>query len=537
MPAMNLIDRAIATVAPLHAQRRLLARASLTAFQALEPSVSPLNAPGLSGGGSTPARRTWFPRARDARADTLRDLPFNRAASRELVRTSAIAAGAVQTNCDRVVGTGLALVSQPNRQVLGWSADQAAEWKAKTQAEFSLWSDSTDCDQESTLNFYAKQNLQLRAMLESGDCFTLLPAGKRTSSQPYALRLQSIEADRVGAPGLSDWQKRDEAGGVRLDPATGAPKAYHLYDDHPGAWYAGAGGYGKGVWVDRVGATGRLRMLHHFQKKRPGMVRGVPYLTPIVDCIKQITRYSEAEIMAAVISAYLTVFIETPGGEAAPVFAGDAMAVPDGGEIGLGQGAVVGLAPGEKPHTVNPSRPNPQFAPFVDGVMTQIGMALGLPRELLVKQFNSSYSASKAALLDAWVYIRGMRYWLAGSFCQPVYETWLAEAVAIGRIAAPGFFTDPLLRWAYTRAAWPGDSMGSINPKDEVEAYTRAIDARLMTREQAEWQLFGTDFNQTFDQKADEIKRLAAADMLPAAAPGAAAPQQTGAQPPKEPQP
>ena len=72
---------------------------------------------------------------------------------------------------------------------------------------------------------------------------------------------------------------------------------------------------------------------------------------------------------------------------------------------------------------------------------------------------------------------------------------------------------------------------------DEVEAYTRAIDARLMTREQAEWQLFGTDFNQTFDQKADEIKRLAAADMLPAAAPGAAAPQQTGAQPPKEPQP
>ena len=482
MPAMNLIDRAIATVAPLHAQRRLLARASLTAFQALEPSVSPLNAPGLSGGGSTPARRTWFPRARDARADTLRDLPFNRAASRELVRTSAIAAGAVQTNCDRVVGTGLALVSQPNRQVLGWSADQAAEWKAKTQAEFSLWADSTDCDQEATLNFYAKQNLQLRAMLESGDCFTLLPAGKRTSSQPYALRLQSIEADRVGA-------------------------------------------------------TGRLRMLHHFQKKRPGMVRGVPYLTPIVDCIKQITRYSEAEIMAAVISAYLTVFIETPSGDAAPVFAGDDGAVPDGGEIGLGQGAVVGLAPGEKPHTVNPSRPNPQFAPFVDGVMTQIGMALGLPRELLVKQFNSSYSASKAALLDAWVYIRGMRYWLAGSFCQPVYETWLAEAVAIGRIAAPGFFTDPLLRWAYTRAAWPGDSMGSINPKDEVEAYTRAIDARLMTREQAEWQLFGTDFNQTFDQKADEIKRLAAADMLPAAAPGAAAPQHTGAQPPKEPQP
>ncbi|MFD1709843.1 phage portal protein [Ottowia sp. GY511] len=490
--------------------------------------------PGM-GQGATPARRTWWPRAHDARTDTLPELTFNRAASRELIRTNAIAAGAIQTNLDRVVGTGLALVAQPNRQVLGWSADQAAEWKAKTQAEFSLWSDSTDCDQEGTQNFYEKQALTLGGALASGDCFTLMPNGQRTSSQPYALRLQTIEADRVGPTSLIEQMTATEAGGVRFDPRTGVPTDYHLYDVHPGAWMAGAGLSHQGRWVKRIGASGRRVMLHHFQKKRPGMVRGVPYLTPIIDCIKQIGRYSDAEIMAAVISAYLTVFIKTPGGDASPAFAGEEVVVPTEGEIGLGMGAVVGLAPGEEPVTVNPSRPNPQFAPFIEGVMTQIGMALGIPREVLIKQFNSSYSASKAALLDAWVYFRGMRYWLAGSFCQPIYETWLAEAVSLGRIAAPGFFTDPLLRWAYTRASWPGDSMGSINPKDEVEAYTRAIDARLMTRELAEWQLFGTDFNQTFDQKADEIKRLAAADMLPAAAPGAAAQPQPSGAPTKEP--
>lgn len=496
-------------------------------------AVSPLNAPGYEAPVTTsPARRTWFPSIRDARADTLSDLPFNRAASRELTRTNAIAAGAIRTNIDRVVGTGLALVAQPDRRVLGWSEDQQAEWKAKAQAEFSIWSDSKDCDQEGALNFYEMQALQLGAMLESGDVFTLLPSGKRTLSQPYALRLQSVEADRVGPEKLTAYEKRNEAGGVRFDPLTGAPAQFFLYDTHPGAWYSDANSSrGKGRWIDRLGPSGRLRMLHHFQKKRPGMVRGVPYLTPIIDCIKQIGRYSEAEIMAAVISAYLTVFIKTPSGDAAPAFAGEEVAIPNEGEIGLGMGAVVGLAPGEEPVSVNPSRPNPQFAPFVEGVMTQIGMALGIPREVLIKQFNSSYSASKAALLDAWVYFRGMRYWLAGSFCQPIYETWLTEAVSLGRIVAPGFFTDPLMRWAYTRASWPGDSMGSINPKDEVDAYTRAIDARLMTREQAEWLMFGTDFNQTFDQKADEIKRLAAADMLPAAAPGAAAPNQPSGAP------
>lgn len=175
---------------------------------------------------------------------------------------------------------------------------------------------------------------------------------------------------------------------------------------------------------------------------------------------------------------------------------------------------------------VNPMRPNPNFQPFVEGVIKQIGVALGIPFELILKQFNASYSASKAALLDAWIYFRGQRYWLANSFCQPVYETWLAEAVATGRIAAPGFFRDPLLRWAYSRAAWHGDSMGSIDPQREVAAYRAAIEGRLMTQERATWELFGNDWNSAFDQMAQEHARMAAAGILPVPKAGAAAPQQ-----------
>ena len=81
------------------------------------------------------------------------------------------------------------------------------------------------------------------------------------------------------------------------------------------------------------------------------------------------------------------------------------------------------------------------------------------------------------------------------------------------------------MRWAYTRAAWPGDSMGSINPKDEVAAYTAAIDARLMTRERAEWELFGTGWDDTYLQKLTEHQRLRDDDMLPTPQAGAAAPQ------------
>ena len=90
------------------------------------------------------------------------------------------------------------------------------------------------------------------------------------------------------------------------------------------------------------------------------------------------------------------------------------------------------------------------------------------------------------------------------------------------------------MRWAYTRAAWHGDSMGSINPKDEVAAYTSAIDARLMTRERAVWELFGTDFTADFPQMRREHEQLLAADMLPVPKAGAAAPQ-SGVKPASEP--
>lgn len=541
---LHPIDRAIGAFSPAAGVARAKARMQLSALGAM-PAMSasfddrnspPVNDVASGGGGFLSRLRRWASTPRDARADTMPYLRGDRAASRDLARTSPIAVGAIDTNINRVVGTGLALSAQPNRKILGWTAEQALEWKLKTQAEFSLWADSAESDIAQELNFYQQQALVLRATLESGDTFTVLPDGDPTATQPYKLRVQVLEADRIGNPG-NKADERNVSGGVRTNDA-GAPIAFHIYDNHPGGFVPGmTGSMFAGQWFDRIGSSGRRRVLHHYRKLRPGQPRGLPYLAPIIDCIKQISRYTEAEIMAAVVTAYFTVFIETPTGTAAPVFQGDPTdpnAGAPGKEIGLAPGAVVGLMPGEKPTIANPMRPNPNFEPFINAVIKQMGMALGIPFELLVKQFNASYSSSKAALLDAWVYFRSVRTWLALSFCQPVYETWLAEAVAIGRIAAPGFFADPLIRWAYTRAAWPGDSMGSINPKDEVKAYSDAIDAGIMTRERAEWELWGTDFNETLDTKISEHARLKAVDMLPVPKAGAAAPRPSNQTPTEE---
>ena len=520
----NLLDRAIAYISPQQGATRALARARMAAAQTGGAMLS-AETGGSSSGGNKPLRRNWSPAARDANADTLRVLPQQRGQSRELARTHPIAVGAMNTLLDRVVGTGLALVAQPDAKVLGWSEDQAAEWKALVQREFSLWADSPECDISLAGNFYDRQRLVLGSMRESGDCFTLLPDGEGSATMPYRLRLQVLEADRIGNPG-NRLDTAEVAGGVRCD-AAGRPLAYHVYDRHPGAVLTGGAGLAaarySGQWHELRGKSGRHRILHHWLPTRPEQRRGVPWLAPIIALLKDLDTYTDAEIKAAVVSAFFTVFIKSEGGSPAPIFTGaDQGAGPN--ELNLGPGAVLGLAKGEEAQFANPNRPNTAFDPFVQAILQQIGMALAIPFELLLKRFNASYSASKAALLDAWMFFRGQRTWLGRSFCQPVYETWLAEAVAAGRVAAPGFFADPLLRWAYCRAAWIGDSQGSINPKDEVAAYTSAIDAGLMTHERAEWELFGSDFNETTPTKIAERKKLDAGGLLPPPKPGAAAP-------------
>lgn len=537
----NALDRAIGWVAPRWVRDRVRARAQLALAEQLAPeverqvggdttqsaSLDGYSSTGAGGNGSSGWNGRWHYTPTSVRNDLLPVLPDLRGQSRSLVRRNPIAASAINTNVVRAVGTGLALSAQPHRGVLGWSEEQVIEWRRHVHAEFSLWADSPECDYYGELNFYDLQDLQLRTMLESGDGFTVLPDGEPSATMPYRLRLQVLEADRVGNPqGVVDGGLI--AAGVRLKPAGGID-AFHVYDAHPG-YYSPGGTMWAGKWVQVVGSSGRRRILHHYKKLRPEQPRGVPYLAPVMQLFRDLGTYTDAEIKAAVVSAFLTVFIESDAGTGpAPVFGlgdpatgGGQGAGPAGDEINLGPGAVVGLAKGESAKAVDPTRPNPAFGPFVDAVVDQLGAGLFIGREMLMKKYNTSYVAARAAFLDAWKHLLDMRTRIVRTSCQPIYETWLAEAVAIGRVQAPGFFADPLLRWAYTRAIWNGDSQGSINPKDEVAAYRDAVDARFMTRERAEWELFGTDFTETYDTKKAEHDRLKADGLLPEPKAGAA---------------
>jgi lambda family phage portal protein len=242
--------------------------------------------------------------------------------------------------------------------------------------------------------------------------------------------------------------------------------------------------------------------------ERIGQARGVPVLAPIIEAAKQLGRYTEAELIAAVVSGMFTVFLSTespdqPLGEESIPY-DEQIDAADETSIELGNGAIVDLGPNGKVNTANPGRPYAGFSDFVVSICRQIGAALELPYEILIKQFSSNYSASRAALLEAWKMYKMRRSWFVSDFCQPVYEELVIEAIAKGRIDAPGFWTHPELRAAWLRAEWYGPTQGQIDPLKEVNAAKIRVEEGFSTRARETSELTGGDYETNIRQLEHE---------------------------------
>lgn len=490
---MSKIDRFIANIAPKWALQREMARKRLKLMNS-----------GYSEHGASRKKKSllgWLMSAGSPDEDIIDNLETLRERSRDLYMGVPLATGALKTARTNIIGTGLRLKPTIDAEFLGLSDEEVTALKRAIEREFSLWADDVFCDAMRMNNFYDLQQLACISQFMSGDCFSLLPIIPYQYSV-YDLRIRLIEADRCSDP--LEKGGRDIRGGVEVD-SSGAVIAYWFTNKHPLSTTAARMEWTR---VEAFGKrTGRRNVLHLMESERPEQRRGVPLLAPVIESLKQLGRYTEAELMAAVVSGMFTVFIESEspdGGQLGEGIPLEQQISDDDSDYELGNGAVLGLAPGEKANIANPGRPNTAFDGFVTSILRQIGSALEIPYELLIKHFTASYSASRAALLEAWKMFRMRRAWMASDFCQPIYEEWFAEAVSKGRIDAPGFFDDPLIRKAYTKAEWHGPSQGQLDPLKEAEAAKVRVEEGFSTRERETAELTGGDFEMNHRQRVRE---------------------------------
>ena len=518
MAKMNLLDRAIAVVSPERAVRRVAART------ALEFANSGYGNYGANL--SKKSMRGWMYHGGSPKEDIEDNLDVLRQRSRDAYMGIPTASAALKTMRTNVVAGGLMPSPQIDADYLRLTNEQAEALQAQILREFALWADTPVCDADRVDNFYKLQQLAFLSYLMNGDAFALLPM-KEQPGQPYSLRVRVIEADRVCSPDSYDRLVPCEVKGHRVHSivqgvetdADGMVIAYWICNQHPLSSLSNQAGALEWTRVEAYGSSGRPNVLHVMNRERAGQRRGVPVLAPVLEALKQLGRYTEAEITAAVISAMFTVFIQSatvqngkPIGEALPPE--QLIDAQDQGTIELGNGAIVALNPGETVEFAKPEHPNSGYDAFFNAMVKEIGAALEIPPEVLEKQFTQNFSSARGSLNEFWRTCGMQRDWFSDDFCQPVYEAWLAEAVARGRIKAPGFFGDPAIRKAYADCKWNGPSRTALNPSQEVEAAIKRVDAGFSTAEEETAQLTGGDYNRNIRKRAIEAARKREVDKI-----------------------
>ncbi len=514
----NLLERAIYLVAPKIGTEVYERRTRQTTDK--KPEQSRMASTGYGNHGASTTLNSlvgWIVGGGSAEDDVDLHGATLRTRSRDLYTGGGLARSGPATMTTNVVGWGIMPKPKIDGEALGMSDEACDEWERNALREFRLWAENPMCDASRQQNFYALQELAFRSVLMSGDVFVLfgMKANKRT---PYQTTLRLIEADRVSTPDSigGESESKDTDGGGRIIDGVeigrdGEVLRYHITNRHPLMdntmttleWKP----------VDAVGSkTGYPNILHLMTHERPEQRRGIPFVAAQIEQIKQLDRYIGSELAANIVASMLTAFLESDedDGKAGMEDAvnEDEKVTDDELKLELAPGAIYDLPPGKHVNPVNPLRNNSAFDAFVSTMITIIGASMEIPKEVLIKKYESNYTAARGALLDFWRTVRVYRTKFNSMFNQPTYEQWLSEAVATGRIEAPGFFDDPAIRQAWCGCVWMGASMGHVDPKKEAEAAGMRVALNISTQEQEASEYNGNDWNANVRQRKKEIEAL-----------------------------
>lgn len=416
------------------------------------------------------------------------------------------AKGLISRLITNVIHRGLTLESTPNGSILGLEDDFINDWTDDTEAKFDIWADNPELVSFKHDSTFGQQQQDIyKTALLSGDALIII-------RQHPGLRLPQLEIiDGIHVRNPIDAKTKNEIRhGVELD-SKGRQIAYYVQDTSDPS----------GIKSIRIPARGpksgrRIAWLVYGHKIRVADVRGMPLLGVIMQALKELDRYSDAEQRAAVINSILAMFVKK-GQEriGSGAFSGGAVrrdtvnVQTDSGSDSprswnINQyipGMVIEeLQYGEEPVSFNSQRPNVNYKLFLDVTIATCAWALELPPTIAQLAFSSNYSASGAEINEFKMFLDKERSRFANAFTKPVYKGWLVSMVLADLIQAVGLLEawrnslQFLIAGAWFQSEWSGAIKPSLRRNQDIKGYIDAIREGLATRDQATKEIFGRKY-------------------------------------------
>lgn len=368
----------------------------------------------------------------------------------DAIRNTPFAVRAIEILTTDIVGSGI--VPRAADSTIG---DLLKEW---------CW----QCDAEGQRDLYGIQESAIMAWAEGGESFIRLRPRRPGDGLVVPLQLQVLESEMLPLLDQELTNGNSIRQGIELN-RIGQRVAYWFHKAHPGDFYTG------GISITQLTRVPADAVLHIYEARRPGQLRGFPRLAPVLQRIQQFSDMDEATIERQKQASNITFVITRPVPEAAGIDPVTGLAIEDDREVSdVAPGSAYRLFPGEDMKTADLPSVGGEYDHFTTWQARQISAGAGVPYELLTNDFRSVNDRTARIILED--HRRRMRqhqqFRLVHPALRPIAAAFIDAAIMMG-LASPT--VDRRVPWV--PPAWP-----YIHPVQDVTAAEREVRAGFDSR-------------------------------------------------------
>jgi lambda family phage portal protein len=385
----------------------------------------------------------WFPVNQDVNTLIRTSSPMLRARIRQLVRDFAYFARAVKVRADFTVGSGMQFQSRVlNPNWRPGSREKKFDRAVCQQIEDAVAWAMEEMDAAGRQHFGELERLANMQDSESGEYLfvkTILKDKRRYI--PYAL--MPYEADWLTSSYAAVARGNECDQGIEYDPLTGRVVAYH---------FAVPSGYGTLTASSRSVRVLAEQVIHNFDVKRPGQLRGVSAFVTAVLLAHDLSDYMDATIDTAKLAAKYLAIVETADvGRFQRTRTADGDGKDQGKKIETLENAIIEyLRPGEKISFAKSDPTGQTFDPFMKFVLHMFAIATDTPHSLLTGNYGDyAYTSLRGERQDFFKLMEPQQTRHIRHLTRPVICDAIDWAVLSGRLTLPGY-------WQNQRAYWRG---------------------------------------------------------------------------------
>ena len=463
----NWLDKAISFISPKAGYKRIAYRNAVRGFD-----------------GAMKNHRTnnWRATGTSVNTENYKALKTLRDRSRDLTRNNPYAEKALMVIENNVVGTGIiGQVKSDTKNARNVEIVEKA-WKK--------WVKLANADGDA--DYYDMQRLAMRAIAQDGE--VLIRRRRRRSAAVInpPFQIQLLEADFLDTTKDGDINNKGRiVQGVEYN-STGRRVAYHLYDRHPGE----IGGF-RGITSNRIPAAD---IIHLFDEKRPGQVRGYPWSAPVILRMKDFDDYEDAQLVRQKIAACFAAFVHDASGN----IPNEATGLPVQGEGDttppliekFAPGIIEYLPPGKEIKFANPPATQ-NYGEYGRSMLLGISAGYGVTYESITGDYsNVNFSSGRMGWIEMG---RNIKRWQRNIITKKMNEgiwNWFEEAALISGLPADTVS----MKWVPPRREM-------IDPAKETKAMKDSVRSGFTSLSRAQTEL-GYDPEEIIEEIIESNKKL-----------------------------